>query len=101
MMNKLIGERDYSAMEACHILLKLPLQEDSRVVRSVDCRPSNNHSRLLDLDRGDGDLQGSITPHEKYLARPEVLEELAYVDFLKDWNFSAKNPEKWCNGLEP
>jgi ATP-dependent DNA helicase PIF1 len=39
MMNTLIGERDYSAQETYHLLLKLPLQEDSHVVLSIDCRP--------------------------------------------------------------
>ena len=37
LMNKLVGERDYSTKEICHILLGLPLQDDSRVVQSVDC----------------------------------------------------------------
>jgi len=32
MLNKLIGERDYSAQEVCHLLLNLPLQEGSRAV---------------------------------------------------------------------
>lgn len=33
MMNRLVGERDYSAQETCHLLLGLRLQEHSRVVR--------------------------------------------------------------------
>jgi hypothetical protein len=32
VINKLIGERDYSAQEICHVLLGPPIQEDSRVV---------------------------------------------------------------------
>ena len=69
MMNKLIGERDYSAQEICHILLGLPLQEDSRVVQSVDCRPRERHARPIDIT-ADGDIQESQTAYEKYLRRP-------------------------------
>jgi ATP-dependent DNA helicase PIF1 len=29
MLNKLIGERDWSAQEVCHILLQLPVQKSS------------------------------------------------------------------------
>jgi ATP-dependent DNA helicase PIF1 len=38
-MNQLIGERDWSAQEACHILLDQSLQYASRVIINVDCRP--------------------------------------------------------------
>ena len=54
MMNRLIGERDYSAQEVCHLLLGLPLQEDSHknillVVRSVDCRLPEKHNHSLEF----------------------------------------------------
>ena len=39
ILNKLIGECEYSAQEDCPVLLGLPLQEDSRMVVMVDCRP--------------------------------------------------------------
>lgn len=97
MMNKLIGERDYSAQEVSHILLGLPLQEDSRVVRSVDCRPSNQHGRQLDLDADgeENEIGSRTTMYEKYLGRPAALEDVSYVCFLKNWNFAARNPERW------
>ena len=39
MLNKLIGERDWSAQEVLHILLQLLVQKSSRMVVSLDCRP--------------------------------------------------------------
>ncbi|EAQ89410.1 hypothetical protein CHGG_06029 [Chaetomium globosum CBS 148.51] len=45
MMNKLIGERDYSAQETCHILLKLPLYQDSRVNSPKRMRLSRRRRR--------------------------------------------------------
>src|SRR6266480_3923106 len=39
MLNKLIGERDWSAQEVSHILLQLPVQKSSRMLVSLDCRP--------------------------------------------------------------
>jgi hypothetical protein len=38
MMNKLIGERDWPAMEVSHLLLDLPLTECSHLIQPVDCR---------------------------------------------------------------
>ena len=65
LMNKVIGERDYSPQEICHILLGLPLQEDSRVVQSVDYRPRERHARPIDIT-ADGDIEESQTAYEKY-----------------------------------
>ena len=81
MMNKLIGERDYSAQEICHILLGLPLQEDSRVVQSVDCRPRERHARVIGIT-ADGDIEESRTIYEKYLRRPGHMEDVSYFEFL-------------------
>src|SRR5271170_4718949 len=46
MLNKLIGERDWSAQEVSHILLQLPVQKSSRAVVSLDCRPEEEQSDL-------------------------------------------------------
>ncbi|KAI1102932.1 hypothetical protein F4804DRAFT_353305 [Jackrogersella minutella] len=94
LMNKLVGERDYSAQEICHYLLGLPLQEDSRVVRSVDCRPPDKHSRMLDIDN-EGEIDENTSPYEKYLQRPPGMEQMSYFEFVEVWNFSARNPERW------
>ncbi|KAK3366401.1 hypothetical protein B0H63DRAFT_456109 [Podospora didyma] len=38
LMNKLITERDWPAMEVAHLILDLPLSECSHVFQAVDCR---------------------------------------------------------------
>ena len=50
MLNKLIGERDWSAQEVSHILLQLPVQKSSRMVVSLDCRPEEAQSDLIVLE---------------------------------------------------
>ena len=46
MMNKLIAERDWPAMEVSHPLLDLPLTESSHVIQSVDCRDPRQQAGL-------------------------------------------------------
>lgn len=38
LLNKLIGEHNWSAQEISHILLQLPVQDTSRILVSLDCR---------------------------------------------------------------
>jgi hypothetical protein len=53
MLNKLIGERDWSAQEVSHILLQLPVQHCSREVVNLDCRPEEAQPELLILESGE------------------------------------------------
>ena len=101
MMNKLIGERDYSAQETCHLLLKLPLQEDSRVVLSVDCRPPDKHGRVLEFSEADEVLQEKTTAYDKYLQRPEDMEDICYFEFFERWNFKSPNKDNWKEWRPP
>jgi hypothetical protein len=101
MMNRLIGERDYSAQEVCHLLLGLPLQEDSRVVRSVDCRLPERHNHTLEFSENDEVVEQKKTAYEKYLERPEDLEGVSYFEFLERWNFAAPNPGTWRKWQHP
>ena len=50
MLNKLIGERDWSAQEVSHILLQLPVQKSSRMLVSLDCRPEEVQRDLIVLE---------------------------------------------------
>ena len=86
MINRLVGERDYSAQGVCHLLLGLLLQEDSRVVRSVDCRLPEQHNRPLEFSENDQVIEQKRTAYEKYLERPENLEGVSYFEFLERWN---------------
>jgi ATP-dependent DNA helicase PIF1 len=47
MLNKLIRERDWSAQEVSYILLRLPVQESSRQVVNLDCRPEDQQKVLI------------------------------------------------------
>jgi ATP-dependent DNA helicase PIF1 len=101
MMNKLIGERDYSAQEIRRLRLKLLLQEDSRVVLSVDCRPQDKHTRPLDFSDEDEIVQEKQTTYEKYCNRPPSMEDVSYFEFLERWNFQARNPDNWKKWQSP
>ncbi|RYC77871.1 hypothetical protein BFJ63_vAg19255, partial [Fusarium oxysporum f. sp. narcissi] len=94
LMNKLLGERDFSGQEICHILLNCELQEGTRVIRAVDCRPYEQQGRSLRLqgDHDDGEVVGI---YEKYLSRLPLHEELTYLDFLANWNTSKRDGRKW------
>ena len=59
MLNKLIGERDWSAQEVSHILLQLPVQKSSRMLVSLDCRPEEVHRDLIVLESGEVTAQRS------------------------------------------
>ena len=50
MLNKLIGERDWSAQEVSHILLQLPVQKSSRMLVSLNCRPEEVQRDLIVLE---------------------------------------------------
>ncbi|KAM6513184.1 hypothetical protein FALCPG4_015646 [Fusarium falciforme] len=93
LLNQLVAERDYSKQEVSHLLLGLPLQEGSRTCLYVDCRNPDMHSRSLRIDGDEVDEVPNV--HEKYCRRPEALEDLTYVSFLKYWNFLSRNPSMW------
>ncbi|XP_044714726.1 PIF1-like helicase domain-containing protein [Hirsutella rhossiliensis] len=57
LMNKLIAERDYSAQEISHLLLNIPLQEGTRMVVYVDCRPLEQHARSYRVDEDSYNLK--------------------------------------------
>ncbi|KAJ3455720.1 hypothetical protein MRS44_017202 [Fusarium solani] len=90
LLNQLVAKRDYSKQEVSHLLLGLPLQEGSRTCLYVDCRNPDMHSCSLQID-GD-EVDEALNIYEKYCRRPEALEDLTYVSFLKYWNFPSRNP---------
>lgn len=97
-MNKLIGERDWSAQEVCHLLLNLPLQVSSRSVQNVDCRPEGEQSLAIVLPEDDGD-RNVVATHgrstlEKYKARPDALTAVTYLKFLRLYDFKSR-PSSW------
>lgn len=59
MLNKLIGERDWSAQEVSHILLQLPVQKSSQMLVSLDCRLEDVQRDLIVLESGEMTAQRS------------------------------------------
>jgi len=69
-LNKLVGERDWSAQEVCHLLLGLPLSTGSRTVITLDCRPECDQG--VPLEFRDGEITRKESSHyDKYKNRPE------------------------------
>ena len=66
------------------MLLGLLIQEDSRVVITVDYRPKEFQSRSIDV--GAEELEENRSSYDKYLRRPRHIEDLTYVEILRNWN---------------
>ncbi|EMT69622.1 DNA repair and recombination protein pif1, mitochondrial [Fusarium odoratissimum] len=86
LMNKLIAERDYSAQEISHLLLNIPLQEGTRMVVTVDCRPLERQARSY---RVDGDVNEVIGSYRKYLERKDQHEDITYLEYLQSYNLNT------------
>ena len=83
LMNKLIAERDYSAQEISHLLLNIPLQEGTRMVVYVDCRPLEQHARSYRVDE---DVSEAVGSYRKYLQRNDQHESITYLEYLQSYN---------------
>ncbi|EXU94986.1 PIF1-like helicase [Metarhizium robertsii] len=86
LMNKLIAERDYSAQEISHLLLNIPLQEGTRMVVSVDCRPLEQHARSYRVDE---DVNETVGSYRKYLERNGQHEDVTYLEYLQSYNLKT------------
>ncbi|KJK84813.1 hypothetical protein H633G_11396, partial [Metarhizium anisopliae BRIP 53284] len=86
LMNKLIAERDYSAQEISHLLLNIPLQEGTRLVVAVDCRPLAQHARSYRVDE---DVNETIGSYRKYLERNDQHEDITYLEYLQSYNLKT------------
>jgi hypothetical protein len=92
MLNKLIGERDWSAQEVSHLLLQIPVQESSRGVVSLDCRPEEAQDDLIVLESGDISTRRSVL--RRYRDRltdtrngNASLPALSLFDCLRLWDW--------------
>ena len=95
MLNKLIVERDWSAQEVSHILLQLPLQDSTRQVVNLDCRPENDQRQLVAHEEDQITVQRS--PLQRYLTRNEdnktvtlatTIATLSLFTCLRSWDWS-------------
>ncbi|KJK85038.1 hypothetical protein H633G_11133 [Metarhizium anisopliae BRIP 53284] len=85
LMNKLIAERDYSTQEISHLLLNIPLQEGTRMVVAVDCRPLEQQARSYLVDE---DVNETIGTYRKYLER-NGHEDITYLEYLQSYNLKT------------
>ena len=85
-MNKLVGERDWSAQEICHLLLNLPLSSGSRETLNVNCRPLDQQPSRITIENGEVETAGKSV-YEKYMDRPPELADLTLLDFLRHFDF--------------
>ena len=92
MLNKLIGERDWSAQEVSHILLQLPVQKSSRMLATLDCRPEEVQRDLIVLESGEVTAQRSAL--RRYRDRMvdtqngnSALPNLSLFDCLQHWDW--------------
>ena len=95
LMNKLIGERDYSAQEVMHTLFQYPLVSSSRTTLNVDCRPEEEHQTSFNFSRRVNDIlddepvfQESTSVLTKYKHRDAMHDNVCYIDYLM--HFSHK-----------
>ncbi|CAG8983615.1 hypothetical protein HYALB_00004637 [Hymenoscyphus albidus] len=96
ILNKLIGERDWSAQEVCHILLQVPVQDSSRMLVSLDCRPPKEQQELIILE------SGSVTAGRSVLRRycdrltdapvSRALLTLSLHEWLRTWDWAQWRP---------
>jgi ATP-dependent DNA helicase PIF1 len=103
LMNSLVGERDYSAQEVCHLLMGSPLTHCSRTFVSVDCRPEQAQVVTFAFQNG---AQPSEEPEcdninfkqgrsvlEKYRSRLPIDKSVSYIDFLLHFTHN-KTPKR-------
>ncbi|KAF5578398.1 ATP-dependent DNA helicase PIF1 [Fusarium pseudoanthophilum] len=94
-MNRLIAERDWSAQEVQHLLLNLELTHGTRVVQTVDCRHPKDHWKAdFVATEGEQAVRSAKNTYQKYLDRPEHLQDLSYFQFLTKVDFS-KGKQQW------
>ncbi|EKG09312.1 hypothetical protein MPH_13668 [Macrophomina phaseolina MS6] len=96
VMNRLLGERDWSAQEVSHLLLNLPLQQGSRNVLNVDCRPE--HEQPVGFGIEGGETRHTKTLLQKFKERDQTIEwlrHLTYLDFLQNINFAGASSNRW------
>jgi len=90
MLNKLISERDWSAQEVSHILLGLTVQDSSREVVTLFCRPDKEQQDQVTLE--DGTAAPRRSPLQRYIDRVvdspvRGLPEVWVFDWLTLWDW--------------
>lgn len=94
MINKLIGERDWSQHEVLHHLLGLHLKECSRAIIPVDMRPEDQQSQRFEGKGANVAEESNIL--QKYKARENHIHtnNTTYFQWLTlyNWKYSTVRP---------
>ena len=123
-LNRFIIERDFSAQEVCHQVLGLPMVECSRCFDIISLRLDLTVERVFRAgvwrrpNRDAGGLpaaqENSSSKMEKYMTRPQELENISYLEMVKKYQWKATlkrwdrrrkdaivliNPSKWYESL--
>ncbi|KID96258.1 ATP-dependent DNA helicase PIF1, partial [Metarhizium majus ARSEF 297] len=98
LLNKLIGERDWSAQEISHILLKIPQQKSTRQCMVLDCRPDQAQDRHIRFDDGEAGedmvVKEGLSAYKRYKLRiehasgGERLRDVTLIDWLQHYDAS-------------
>ncbi|KAK0707072.1 hypothetical protein B0T26DRAFT_729060 [Lasiosphaeria miniovina] len=101
MLNKLLAERDWPAMEVAHLLLDLPLVECSHNVVPVDCRDPRlgPWAAFIPADR-DKVMEGKSF-YTKYCARTAEWRDLTYFDCLRNVNCGRRRWTRFGPNAKP
>ena len=94
MLNKLIGERDWSAQEISHFPLRLDFQRASRQCITPDCRPEELQNNLMAIDSDSGELKTRRSPTKHYRDRvkdsnnEDLRDSVTLFNWIRDWDWS-------------
>ncbi|OAQ58434.1 ATP-dependent DNA helicase PIF1 [Pochonia chlamydosporia 170] len=98
LLNKLVGERDWSAQEISHILLKIPQQKSTRQCMVLDCRPDQAQDRHIQFDDGEAGeemmLREGLSAYKRYKLRVEHasggehLRDVTLINWLQHYDVS-------------
>ena len=98
VMNTFCIERDFSAQEACHQMLGLPMVECSRVFESINLVQELCVTQVVDINtarprwaRGRNRYrldEDGYTKLDRYMQRPPDMANLSYYDTVKGYNWN-------------
>ena len=106
-INQFIIERDFSAQEACHQVLGLPMVECSRVFDTITLRLDLTVDRVFRAGihrRPNPNVEGlpaaqedSSSKMEKYMTRSQEQQHISYLQMVRkyQWKSRAKHWEQW------
>ncbi|XP_073287600.1 uncharacterized protein [Primulina huaijiensis] len=94
LMNRLIGERDWSAQEVSHVLFGLPLHRGSRQSVTLDCRKESDIGRTVELDESGVEQRSGKHLLEKYETRDPEYENATLFQFLTNFEHTRGKVHK-------